>query len=152
MSSIQEGISNLIKNQRICLERNDELASELMQRVNELNTVIREKETVIIEISNQRGFQSREITRLYKVENDLVNEIEKLRKRIDSNKQSNIEVINHLMFTKQQIIDEKSRGAFNDPNQERIFRLNLLNDWLIFYDLVITLESHIRGLESEAQS
>lgn len=47
MSSIQHGISNLIKRQRICLEENDALAIELMSRVDNLNTVIMEKEQKI---------------------------------------------------------------------------------------------------------
>lgn len=64
-----------------------------------------------------------------------------------------------LMMTKQQVIDEKSRGRFSDPNSENIFRLNLLSDWLILYNKVEKLEREccqlhcvIRELESEAQS
>ena len=64
-----------------------------------------------------------------------------------------------LMLTKQQVIDEKSRGRFTDPNQERVFRLNILSDWLALHHRVEKLEREccqlhciIRELESEAQS
>jgi hypothetical protein len=45
-----------------------------------------------------------------------------------------------LVHTRQQIVNEKRNGAFTDPNKERIFRLSVINDWLILHEMVIRLE------------
>lgn len=52
-----------------------------------------------------------------------------------------------LLFEKQQIINEKRHGAFSDPNKERVFRLEILSDWLTLYEEVMHLQRQVYQLE-----
>jgi hypothetical protein len=56
-----------------------------------------------------------------------------------------------LVFTKSQVINEKSRGAFNDPAKERIFRLSVLGDWLTMYDIIDALRVDLSAMINKCE-